>query len=385
MYICGKEIIMNKNPFIITDKVIPEYFCDREKESAELVKLLENGNNVVLLSQRRIGKTALIQYCYQQPRIKQEFITVYVDILSTNNLQDFIYILGREIFDTIKTKGQRMWKSFVSIVKSLSGKLGIDPMTGFPTLNLQLGDIIEPNYSLKEIFQYLEASGKPCILAIDEFQQISNYPEKNVEALIRSHILQINGCRMIFSGSERHVLSEMFTVRSRPFYQSSSLMELSEIPEEKYVEFIIRMFASGQKLIEESLARKIYELNDGITFYIQRICNGVYSNTEKDKIATEDILYDTLDGILASYDVIFRLKLSHMSTRQKELLFAIAKEGYAQSITSVEFINKYALASASAVQTSVKSLIKSETVVRTEKGYVIDDRFFRLWLVKNFV
>lgn len=375
---------MIENPFIITEKVIPKYFCDRKNESEEMIRLLTNGNNVVLISGRRIGKTGLIQFCFEKPLVKKNYITVFVDILSTSNLQEFTYLLGREVFSAVKTGGMNVLRSFLEIVKSISGKIGFDPISGLPTFNLQLGDISRPEYTLKEIFQYLSKAPKPVIVAIDEFQQIANYPEKKVEALIRSHLLDINNVRMIFSGSERHILAEMFSSGSRPFYQSASIMELPAIDKDIYVEFIRRMFKAGNKDITEELAERIYDRFDGVTFYVQRICNGLYSATEEGSATNERILELTLAGILSSYSVIYRMRLSRITLRQKELLLAIAKEGKVEKITSVEFIRKYSLSSASAVQTALKSLMKSELVVKAEDGYVIDDLFLRLWLNRNY-
>lgn len=375
---------MLENPFLITERIIPEYFCDRQKESAEMIKMLKNGNNVVLISQRRIGKTALIQYCYEKKEIKDEFLTVYVDILSTSNLKEFTFLLGKEIFDTLRTKGRKRWMSFLQVVSSIAGKIGIDPLTGLPTFNLQLGDIAQPEYTLKELFNFVDKSEKPCIIAIDEFQQITKYPEKNIEALLRSHILQINNCRMIFSGSERHLLSNMFVNSSRPFYHSASLMELVVIPKDIYVSFIMKMFEAKEKRISLDRASHIYDLFEGVTFYVQRVCNGIFGNTEPKAEVTDEIIRITLDEILTSYDIIYRMRLSQLTIRQKELLFAIANEKIVEKITSSDFIKKYSLSSASAVQTSLKSLLKDEIIVKTGNGYKVEDSFFQIWLKEKY-
>lgn len=375
---------MTENPFIITEKIIPEYFCDRERESSELIKLLKNGNNVVLVSPRRMGKTGLIQFCFRHKSLKENFLTLYIDILSTSNLQEFTFLLGREVFDSIRTRGEKLWKGFLTVVKSISGKIGFDAVSGLPSLNLQLGDLVKPEYTLKEIFQYLSQAGKQCIVAIDEFQRVNSYPEKNIEALLRSHLLQINNVRMIFSGSERHLLASMFMDASRPFYQSSSFMELREIPRQIYVDFITRLFEQKKKRISSRLAERIYDTFDGVTFYIQRVCNAVFSNTPIVEEAGEETLSYSLNEILSSFDTIYRMWLSGLTLRQKELLLAIAAEKTADKITSASFIRKHSLASASAVQTSIKSLMKDGIVIRSEKGYLIDDRFFSLWLISNY-
>ena len=65
------------NPFIVTGKIAPEYFCDRVSESARLVKSITNGNNLVVISPRRMGKTGLIQFCYDRPEIGKEYYTFF--------------------------------------------------------------------------------------------------------------------------------------------------------------------------------------------------------------------------------------------------------------------------------------------------------------------
>ena len=375
---------MEENPFIVTEKIIPEFFCDREKESKQLISLLTNRNNVVLISQRRIGKTALIQYCFENKKIKDNYLTFYIDILSTTNLQEFTFNLGKEIYERVRPLGKRMLTSFFSTVKSLSTKLGFDPISGMPSLNLQLGDINYPDFTLKEIFQYLDSAPKPCIVAIDEFQQIAKYPEKGTEALIRSHLLQINNCNFIFSGSERHMLAEMFMHPARPFYLSSSMIDLNVIPKDIYVEFICRMFERGNKHISKDFAQSIYEDFDGITFYVQKICNGIYTLTPKKENAKKEYYDFTLDEILFSYETLYREQLSKLSTRQKELLFAIANKGAVEKITSAEFIRENSLFSSSSVQTSLRALLNLNIVTGLEKKYWIEDRFFSLWIKRNF-
>lgn len=332
------------------------------------------------MSQRRMGKTGLIQYCFQQESIVDKYIHVYIDILSTTNLQEFVYLLGREVFDSVKGKSESIWRSFITTIRSLAGKISFDPITGLPSINIQLGDVMHPDYTLKEIFSYLNNAPQTVIVAIDEFQQVRNYPEQNVEALIRSHLLQINNCRMIFSGSEAHLLSDMFSNSSRPFYQSASFIELSQIPLDVYVSFIVEMFERRNKHISCELATKIYNMFEGITFYVQRVCNAVFSNTEVGKDVTEEILDYSIEGILSTYNNMFRMRLSQLTLRQKELLIAIAKSKIVEAINSVEFIKENALASASAVQTALISLTRQNLVVRTPQGYLIDDRFFALWI-----
>lgn len=92
------DYIMNQNPFITSGYVSPEYFCDREQESAELIMDIEGRNNKVMISPRRMGKTGLILHCFHQARLRENYYCFFIDIYSTLNLSDFIVLLGNKIW-----------------------------------------------------------------------------------------------------------------------------------------------------------------------------------------------------------------------------------------------------------------------------------------------
>ena len=140
------------NPFIVTGKIAPEYFCDRVQESARLVKSMTNGNNLVIISPRRMGKTGLIHFCYDKPEISKEYYTFFIDILHTSSLREFTYLLGKEIYDSLLPRSRKMVKLFLQTLKSISGKFGFEPGLNLPVFNIELGDIERPEYTLDEIF-----------------------------------------------------------------------------------------------------------------------------------------------------------------------------------------------------------------------------------------
>ena len=168
----AKEI----NPFIVTGRIEPEYFCDRVEESARLVRSLTNGNNMVIISPRRMGKTGLIRFCYDKPEIRDEYYTFFIDILHTSSLREFTYLLGREIYEMLLPRSRKMATLFLRTIKSISGKFGFDPLTGLPTFNVELGDIERPEYTLEEIFSYLTLADKPCIISRRYATVISSSP-----------------------------------------------------------------------------------------------------------------------------------------------------------------------------------------------------------------
>jgi len=368
------------NPFIVTGKIEPDYFCDRVQESARLIKSLVNGNNMVIISPRRMGKTGLIQFCYEKPEIKEEYYTFFIDILHTSSLKEFTYILGKEIFDSLAPRSKTMSDLFFQTLKSISGKFGFDPSTNLPTFNVELGDIQRPEYTLEEIFDYLAAADKPCIVAIDEFQQIAKYPEKKMEALLRTHIQKIRNSHFIFAGSERHMMQAMFTSSARPFYRSADILELNAIEDTIYIPFIIDLFESRDRTISKEAVERVYRLFRGHTYYIQKTFNEAFADTLPGEECTIEAIGHTIDNLIAGNATIFREILSNIPEKQKELLYAIAREGESEQITSSDFIRKHSLPSASSIQSAIKKLLEKDIVTELYKKYTVTDKFFAMWI-----
>lgn len=381
-YLCKNDDCMAKatNPFIVTGKIEPEYFCDRVTESARLVKSVTNGNNMVIISPRRMGKTGLIQFCYDKPEIADEYYTFFIDILHTSSLREFTYLLGREIYETLLPRSRKMASLFIQTIKSISGKFGFDPIMGMPTFNVELGDINRPEYTLDEIFQYLAHADKPCIVAIDEFQQIAKYPEKNIEAQLRTHIQKLSNCNFIFAGSERHMMQEMFTSAARPFYHSADMLELKAIAPEIYIPFIVRHFEKRNRRIAPDDVERVYNLFKGHTYYVQKTFNEAFADTLEGEKCTLENLQTAIDNMIASNDTIFREILSNIPEKQKELLYAIAKEGEAERITSATFIKRHSLVSASSVQSAMKKLLEKDIITEINKVFSVTDRLFAMWM-----
>jgi AAA+ ATPase superfamily predicted ATPase len=372
------------NPFIVGRYLSDEYFCDREEETDFLIKQIVNGRNVALISPRRLGKTGLIQHCFNQPQISENYHNIFVDIYSTSSLVEFVYLLGNAIYDELKPKKTVWTENFFKIIRSLSVGFKIDAITGEPSFDISLGDIKAPQVTLNEIFQYLESSEKPCIVAIDEFQQIGNYEEKNVEALLRTKIQQCKQTSFIFSGSKRHVMSNMFNSTSKPFYQSAISMTLNPIPLEIYTKFAIQLFENRGKHVESATVEKVYEMFGGSTWFIQLMMNELFALTTTGEACSTDYLDEAKANIIKVQENSYKDILANLAPKQKVVLQAIAKEGEATRITSAEFIKKYNLASASSVQSAIKPLLKNDIITKSDNIYRVYDYFFAYWLSTEF-
>ena len=366
------------NPFLTSGYIGADYFCDREEETKKLTRLLTNGNNVALISSRRMGKTGLVRHCFAQQKIARKYNTFVIDIYATKNLSDFVYEMGRQIVNALKPRGKKAIESFIDTVKSLRTGITFD-VQGLPSWNVELGDVQAPAITLEEIFSYIENAGKPCLIAIDEFQSISCYPEKNVEATLRTYIQNCHNASFVFAGSERSMMGEIFMSAARPFYQSVSIMNLEAIPEDKYSAFIKHHFeANGRKIAEDAI-HETYGRFNGVTWYIQKVMNYAYSITGKGGVFELAQLESVVEDIVEENSEIYKNMLFLLTPPQKTLLVAIGKEGRVSQITGRAFLKKYSL-SASSVQKALATLLEKQVVTNNQGVYEVYDKFMTIWL-----
>ena len=371
------------NPFFIGRYVDKQYFCDREKDTETLVRHILNGRNVALISPRRLGKSGLIHHTFAQDVIKDRYTTIYVDIYATKDLCEMVKALSEAI---VKAVGQKKsWhEKFFSFIKSLRVGFHIDAVSGEPSFDIGIGDIENPDKTIRELFDYMEASEKPCILAIDEFQQIREYPQTNTEAFIRSLVQQCSRTSFIFCGSKRHTMTDIFYSPAKPFFQSVISQSLKPIPMETYVEFAGRMFSQRRKILDRAAAEAIYRMFDGCTWYMQMMMNEMFALTKEGMTCTTEYIDFAWDNIIMAQEDRYQAILYGLAPKQKQLLQAIARDRTVEGITSSDFVKRHRLVSASSVQAALKPLLKNDIVTCEEGIYRIYDYFFADYLAKKY-
>ena len=284
-----------------------------------------------------MGKSGLIEHYFNQPEVKDAYYTFFIDIYDTASLNELIIKLSREILNKLKPYGLKVLQRFWDSVHSLQTGISFSPL-GEPSFNVQIGDIKEGSATLDEIFRYIEVADRPCIIAIDEFQQIVNYPEKNVEATFRTYVQHCHNARFIFAGSQRHIMSSMFTNAVRPFYQSVSIMHIGSIDMSKYDEFAKKYFADSGKILDDGVTEEVYQISCGITWYIQKLFNTMYAHTSTGEICSVPDVSEALEYVLKTQAYSYEEQLFRLPEKQKLVLIALSKSGAVRSITACSFV-----------------------------------------------
>ena len=374
-----------ENPFLISGRYVSEtYFCDREVETRELVSNISNWRNTVLSSPRRMGKSGLIEHTFAQSEIASRYETFYVDIYATSSLDDLVLLLGKDITSRLQSRGSKLLERFFAAVSSIKAMLSADSITGMPSLELSLGDTVSSQKTLEQIFGFLEASEKPCVLAIDEFQQIADYPDgKKIIAAIRTMVQSCKQTRFIFAGSNRRMMGTLFNSPSEPFFMSCSPISLAAIDKTRYREFAMQHFSNRHKTLSRDCFDFVYDYFAGHTWYVQYVLNRLFEMTPESATADRELVGEAVEYILGVFNVTYQNLLANFSEKQRSLLIAIAKERSVTGILSASFVKKYRLASSSSVQGALKALLDNETIVRDGETYYIDNRFFSIWLSRR--
>jgi AAA+ ATPase superfamily predicted ATPase len=292
-------------------------------------------------------------------------------------------LFAKTVLGKLDHFSETMMKQLSVFFKSFRPVFSFHPVTQQPQISL---DIQPQNAeaSLQEVFEYLNHSNERCYIAIDEFQQIMEYPEKGVEALLRSYMQFLPNVKFIFAGSKKHLMDTIFSSANRPFYQSTQKIGLHPIPIETYRDFACLAFNKAKRKIEKPVFDEIYNMMLGHTWYIQNILNQLYTlgKPEVSLDDVENIITDTLVEENATYKTYCEL----ISKGQLKLLRSIAKEKKVVAPFENGFMQKNDLTAPSSVRQALKALIDKNLILLDEQnGYYVYDRFFSLWLERKTI
>lgn len=364
------------NPFLLKGYVGPRYFCDRESETEKIITSINNQQDITLYAIRRIGKSALINHVFNQ--VKRDYDCIYVDLWGTTSLAGFIKESANAVIQSTIFSKRSIGKRLTSFIRSIGASVSIG-YDGRPSVDIIYHDRNQEFNRLNEIFHFLEGNSRPVILAFDEFQEIKKYADSMpLEAKLRSLVQRYHNIRFLFSGSEQHLISDIFSSIDRPFYQSTLMIELGMIDTKQYHQFIVKHFLEGNKVIKDKLVSHILNLCHGHTYYIQAICNLIYSR-EKVPYTIDDFEEVYLD-FLAEKQVFYAELPQRLTRHQFSTTKAIAGLGKVQGVTTSEFMSKAEISSPGTMQAVIKALQEKQVIIKEGKTYRLYDVFLEHYL-----
>ena len=373
------------NPFVTGGYMGPEYFCDRQNETDILLNAIASKRNVTLISLRRMGKTGLLKHSKHfleqeskgSRKEKKAFAVIYADLMPTMNGNDMLNNISSALL-RLKQNEKNFFEKALAVLSTLRPRLTYDNLTGQPTVELKIESSSDIQFGFDHLLRFISEIRQDLVFMFDEFQQITQYPEKNMEQLLRTIIQSYPSIPFIFSGSSKHMLEPMFSAAGRPFYQSAELMFLDKIPEPDYRKFILEKFETGGITINDDGISRILNWTRLHTYYVQYVCNLLFEAGIK--VIEKDLISQIFHRILTSYEPLFANYRNLIPGHQFKLLQAIAVEDGIAQPTSGAFIRDHKLTSASSVTTSLKALSEKEMIIQSGNQWLVYDVFFSRWL-----
>ncbi len=364
------------NPFLLRGYKGPEFFCDRENETNKIITGLKNGQDITLYGYRRLGKSALIKHVFHH--LESEYTCIYVDIWGTINAEEFSKQLINSTIQSKLLSKKRFRDKVFDFLKSIGASFKID-VDGLPSVDVIYKERNSGFESLDELFSFIRKLDVPVIIAIDEFQEIRNYSNHvPFEAKLRAITQDAGNVQFIFSGSEKHLLTDIFTSYRNPFYQSTRMMTIDKINEEAYKEFVTQHFESAKKQIQPDVLNFILKASYRHTFYAQAMLNLLFSVSKKTVELPEYKTY--FKNFILEKSPYYSELPELLSRHQFILLKAIAKQGTVANPTSSDFLLKSGINSASSMHRLVNSLLDKQLILKEDEAYRLYDVFLEYYL-----
>ena len=370
-----------ENPFGINNYIDPDHFCNREWETKQLLSNIRNNNHTAFFALRRLGKTALIKHIFYLVQKQKNQKCIYIDIFATQNLKDLTNLLANTIYSMFSEK-KGIGQKFLEAIKLFRPVLSIDPLTGDTELSLDITKAPQYEKTIPQLLHFLDTQDVKIVIAIDEFQQILNYPETNVEAILRTVMQSLKNTTFLFCGSNQAMMQEIFNNTKRPFYSSCSSIHLQKIEENEYARFIQKIFTQYKYKISDELIYDILAYTKIHTYYTQYFCNQLFAQRQKNITAllVQHIKYSILENKKGDYFQYRNL----LTPTQWKLLVAIGKEEIVTQPYNKAFISKYKLGSPAITKRSLDALVTKEMVYKNTNTvtttYAVYDKFLMRWL-----
>ena len=178
----------------------------------------------------------------------------------------------------------------------------------------------------------------------------------------------------------------MFNTANRPFFSSTQIIGLAEIPKDAYKAFIKEKFAERNRSIDDEAIDFILSWTLSHTYYTQIICNAVFA--ERKKNVTIEQVKRVCDEQLNLQQVTYMQYRSLLSPIQWQLLLAIAKEGLVTEPQAQEFLQKYKISAASSAKKALNILLDKEMIYSIETmektAYRVYNVFLMRWMERVF-
>lgn len=371
-------------PFIFGRIATDENFTDREKETEHLVNNFESLINTVIISPRRWGKSSLVHRAADiAMRVDKNIRICTIDLFNVKTEEQFYTVLARKLIQGTSSRWEEAVENAKKFFSRLVPKISVGAGPGSEiSIDFDWEEMkSNPDEILDLSERIAEAKGVKIVVCIDEFQNIAEFEDPLFfQRRLRAHWQRHKKVSYCLYGSKRHMMMEVFTDSSMPFYKFGDIFFLNKIDTEHFIPFITERFSSTGKSITEDASRNIVSLADNHPYYVQQLSQLSWLRTSG-QCDVETVVKAHL-SLVEQLSLLFSNLMETLTFQQTCYLHAlIAGE---KSITSAETMYRYHISSATAASRSLKTLIKKDILDSTSGEISFQDPIFEYWLRHDY-
>ncbi len=375
---------MMETPFIFGKIATEKNFTDREKETADLVRNFTSLINTIIISPRRWGKSSLVNKAAKLAMNQDSRLRIcHIDLFNVRDEEHFYSLLAQKVISATSTK----WEDAVASAKSMFSHLvpkisiGSDP-TNEVSIDFDWETVKQnPDEVLDFAEKIAQKKGLKIVICVDEFQNISEFTDADyLQKKLRSHWQRHQSVAYCLYGSKRHMMMEVFTNSSKPFYKFGNLMFLDKIDTHCLVEFFQRRFADTNKRINDDAANLIVQLVENHPYYAQQLAQLSWLRTKD--VCRVEIVREAHAALVEQLSLLFVTITETLTTQQLNYLKAlIAKE---KAITSTDVMHRYKISSTTSIARSKAALIKNDILDNKAGEISFQDPIYAYWLKTEY-
>ena len=373
-----------RNPFVFGGVVTGEAFCDRDKEQIELVQAVQDGQNVVIHSPRRFGKTSLVRRVLDEVA-SQGILTLYVDLYPAVSKSKFLDLYTHALARGLTGSVESVTGTLRRLLPKLIPKVVIQS-EGAPSFEFDYDRSAPISPHLDDLLEAMHVrarrAGTGAVVVFDEFQEIATYEDDEIERQMRSHFQHHANVSYFFLGSKRHLIRDLFDNPNRPLYRSARHLPLGPLPADALRGFIASRFAQSGLNIASDTTESLIHFCQGHPYYTQLLCHLLWDRCLDGRAATRSELEEAMKDALRREEGVFVTLWDTLSRKQRQVLAALSREP-AEQVFSAGYLKRHGLGSASSVQKALSALSERELTDRENGTYSVPDLLFRRWIASH--
>jgi len=377
-----------QNPFVYGKVVGKGDFFDRIQEKEKLIKLLKGRNNILIVGDRRIGKTSLLLYCLSQLE-EEKLEPFYINLDPITSMQSFI-----ERYSSLFTQKRSLSVKAIELLKKGVKGFGLDVQIaddGSPqaTLSWKGPGHVEMQ-TIPEILnlpqKLASKQNKHFLICFDEFQQAKDLGGTDIVAEMRSAFQQHDKITYVFMGSEAGILGQMFDSPKEKFFNSVRKFHLGPIPCDEFSDFIQKKFGERNIDVPKDVCKTIYEWGGQIPSHVQHLCAAIWEFLPENALTlSADWIDRTVTNEIDFNDGLYLQMWQTIGDPKDQMLLQRLARAKGLAVSGAQFCAPLSMNPATVTRRLAKTAGRTRGAIihLRSTGYVFSDPFFEKWIEKK--